>query len=102
MYFGNMESGVYGLLVHNIKNDLCTFLITVVNISVIRNPITRVSEPKISSLGMFMQCNSSTGPLGSNFDVILINYVHVILIADILNQMIEEILNCYSYNLARL
>lgn len=65
----------------------------------------RVSEPKISSLGMFMQCNSSTGPLGSkqfSFDVILVNYVHVILIADILNQMIEEILNCYSYNLARL
>lgn len=46
MYFGNMESGVYGLLVHNIKNDLCTFLITVVNISVIRNPITELVNQK--------------------------------------------------------
>lgn len=47
MYFGNMESGVYGLLVHNIKNDLiCTFLITVVNISVIRYPITELVNQK--------------------------------------------------------
>lgn len=46
MYFGNMESGVYGLLVHNIKNDLCTFLITVVNISVIRYPITELVNYK--------------------------------------------------------
>lgn len=46
MYFGNMESGVYGLLVHNIKNDLRTFLITVVNISVIRYPITELVNQK--------------------------------------------------------
>lgn len=46
MYFGNMESGVYGLLVHNIKNDLSTFLITVVNISVIRYPITELVNQK--------------------------------------------------------
>lgn len=46
MYFGNMELGVYGLLVHNIKNDLCTFLITVVNISVIRYPITELVNKK--------------------------------------------------------
>lgn len=36
--------------------------------------------------------------INSAFDVIWIIYVHVILIADILNQMKEEILNCYSYN----
>lgn len=36
MYFGNMELGVYELFVYNIKNDLCIFLIIVVNIFVIR------------------------------------------------------------------
>lgn len=46
MYFGNMELGVYGLFVYNIKNDLCIFLIIVVNIFVIRYLIIELVNKK--------------------------------------------------------